>query len=183
MIKQFIIKNLISIHSGGLGGKIWSSIQLAAIPAVGVTITEKLIGWYIDSQIFIIILVGMLFVDLILGVWKHWKLHTFSFKRMIKGFMEKVGLLILFYFISEALIQIIADADLDSVYVKVPLKLIMFFYLAGNALVNMGIISNGKIPPLALLSRIEKFNKTLNIEDLNLKNNKDEKDIDSNNPE
>jgi len=182
MIKKFLIKNLISIHSGGLGGKIWSSAKLAAVPAAGISLTEKFTAWYIDSQVFIIILVAMLFVDLILGVWKHWKLHTFSFKSMIRGFMEKIVLLILFYFISEALIQIISDADLDSVYIKVPLKLIMFFYLAGNALVNMGIISGGRIPSLALLSRIEKFNKTLNIEDLNLKPQKDETDTNTNNP-
>jgi|GEM_PF-3947706 len=30
MIKKFIIDNLLSIHSGGMGGKIWGSIKLAA---------------------------------------------------------------------------------------------------------------------------------------------------------
>ncbi|KUJ56457.1 hypothetical protein [Chryseobacterium aquaticum] len=169
MIKQFVVKNLLAIHYGGVGSKIWSSFQLAAIPAIGLTISERLTGWYIDSQTFIQIMIGLLFVDLILGIWKHWKASTFSFKNMILGFMKKTSLFIFFYFISEALIQILSDADLDGVYVKLPLKLIMFIYLGGNALVNMGIISNGKIPPEILLKRIAKFNKTLNINDLNLK--------------
>lgn len=182
-MKEFLIKNLISIHSGGLGGKLWSSMKLAVVPAVGITTFEKITGWYIDSQTFIQLLVGTLFVDLILGVWKHWKLNTFSFKRMLSGFAEKIGLTVFFYFLSETLIQIIADADLDSVYVKVPLKLIMFFWIAGNALVNMGIITNGKFPPLAFLKRIEKFNKTLDMSAFNLNQISDEKDTISNNSE
>jgi hypothetical protein len=181
MLKQFIIKNLINLHSGSAGGKIFSALKLAAVPAVGLTITEKLSGWYIDSQSFIQIIIGTIFADLFLGVWKHWILSTFSFKKMLLGFIQKLFIVIVFYFLSEAFMQIISDAELDSIYVKVFLKFLLFIWLAGNALVNMGIITNGKFPPLAFLKKIQKFNESLDYKDLKI--NKDEKDINTDNTE
>lgn len=184
MIKQFLIKNLLILHSGNAVNKLFSSFKLAAVPAVGLSISERFIDWGVSNQVFISILVGTLFVDLILGVWKHLKMSTFSFKQMILGFCQKIGIVILFYFLSEALIQIISDADLDSIYVKVALKLMLFIYLAGNSLVNMGIITNGKFPPLYFLKRIDKFNKTGDVRAFNLKNKIDEnEDTNTNSPE
>ncbi|AZA73582.1 hypothetical protein [Chryseobacterium indoltheticum] len=178
MIKQFIINNLLAIHSSGVGGKMWSSLQLALVPAVGLTISERITGWYLESYVFIFILGFAIIADLVAGVWKHMKFNTFSPKKMMIGFSQKIGLVILVYFLTEAFIQIIADAELDSIYFKVASKIMIFIYPAGNALVNIGIITDGKFPPLAFLRKFEKFNKTLNINDLNLKNN--ETDIDSN---
>lgn len=175
MLRDFIIKNLMLIHSGDYINKFWASFQLMLVPAIGLTISEKLQLWYIDSQTFIQIMFGLLFADLGLGIWKHWKMSTFSFKDMLTGFMTKAILCIFFYFISEALVQILSDAKLDSVYAKMPLKLIIFIYLGGNSMVNMGIISNGKIPPKILLDRIKKFNETLDINDLTPDKNKNEK--------
>lgn len=181
-MKEFISNNLITIHSGGIGGKLWASFQLAAVPAVGLSISERFTGWYIDSQMFIIILIALLFADLFIGIWKHWKLRSFSFKKMLYGLCEKIAMTIVFYFLSEVIIQIIADAKLDSIYVKVAFKLIMFFYLGGNALVNMGIISNGKIPPVFFLKGIAKFNETGDIKLFNFKENQDESEDTDNNP-
>lgn len=181
MIKQFIINNLLAIHSSGVGGKMWSSLQLALVPAVGLTISERITGWYLESYVFIFILGFAIIADLVAGVWKHMKFNTFSPKKMMIGFSQKIGLVILVYFLTEAFIQIIADAELDSIYFKVASKIMIFIYPAGNALVNIGIITDGKFPPLAFLRKFEKFNKTLNINDLNLKNN--ETDIDSNSAE
>lgn len=177
MIKQFITNNLISIHSGGIAGKMWSSFQLAMVPAVGLTVSERITGWYLESYVFIFVLGLALIADLIAGIWKHMKFNTFSPRKMITGFSQKIALVILVYFLTEAFIQIISDAELDSIYFKVASKIMIFIYPAGNALVNIGIITDGKFPPLAFLKKFEKFNKTLNINDLNLKNN--ETDINS----
>jgi len=181
MIKTFIIKNLLILHSGNAGGKLLSTLKLAAVPAAGLSVAEKISGWYIDSQVYIQILLWTLIADLALGVWKHLNLSTFSFKKMIWGFTQKMFFVIVFYFLSEAFLQIISDAELDSVYVKVFLKFLLFIWPAGNALVNMGIITNGKFPPLAFLKKIHKFNETLDYNDLKI--NKDEKDTNIDNPE
>ncbi|CEJ71248.1 hypothetical protein BN1195_03593 [Chryseobacterium oranimense G311] len=181
MIKEFIIKNLISINSGGVGGKIWASLKLAVVPAAGFTISERISGWYVESKVFIWMLGFALIADLIIGIWKHAKNGSFSPKMMILGFCQKIGLVILVYFLTEAFIQIISDANLDSVYFKVATKLMIFIYPAGNALVNVGIITNGKFPPLGFLKKFEKFNKTLDVNVF--KQKEDEKDINSDTPE
>lgn len=184
MLKKFLITNLLILHSGTAGNKLWAAVKLSAVPAVGLSVSERFIGWYLESYVFIYMLGFALIADLIAGIIKHMKFHTFSPKKMIAGFAQKIGMVILVYFLTEAFIQIISDADLDSIYFKVATKIMIFIYPAGNALVNIGIITDGKFPPLAFLKKFEKFNKTLDISDLNLKSKKDEsEDININTPE
>lgn len=163
MIKQFLINNLLVIHSGSAANKLYSAFKLATVPAVGFSVSERMLGWYFESYVFIWMLCFAIIADLIAGIWKHLKNGSFSPKMMIMGFCQKIGLVILVYFLTEAFIQIIADADLDSVYFKVASKLMIFIYPAGNALVNVGIITNGKFPPLGFLKKFEKFNRTLDV--------------------
>lgn len=162
-IINFIVNNLISIHSGPVYSKVFSALKLAAVPAVGLSISERFTGWYVESFVFIWMLGFALVADLIVGIWKHLLNETFSPKKMLWGFGQKLGLIILVYFLTEAFIQIISDADLDSVYFKVATKLMIFIYPAGNALVNVGIITKGKFPPLGFLKKFEKFNNTLDV--------------------
>lgn len=174
MIKQFLIKNLLVIHSGPMANKLYSAFKLAALPAAGLSISERFTGWYIESQFFILLLMGGLLGDLILGVWKHLKLRTFSFKNLLLGFTEKMAIVTVAYFFTEAIMQIISDGDLDSVYFKVISKLTIFIFPAGNAAVNMGIITNGKFPFPFILKRIAKFNKSGDLGVFNMKNKTNE---------
>lgn len=179
-MKEFISNNLLTLHSGTAVNKIGAAFKLAAVPAVGISISERFTGWYIESFVFITMLGFALIADLIVGIWKHMRNGSFSPKKMLTGFCQKMGLVILVYFLTEAFIQIISDADLDSIYFKVASKIMIFIYPAGNALVNIGIITEGKFPPLAFLKKFEKFNKTLDIRDL--KNKSDETENNDNNP-
>jgi len=180
MIKEFIIKNLISIHSGGVGGKIWASVKLAAVPAVGLSISERITGWYLERETYIVILAFSLIADLILGVWKHLESHSFSFEKMLLGFTKKLVFSIVFYFFSEALLQILHDAKFDSLAVTGFLRFLLFAWPAGNVMVNMGILTGGKFPPLFVLNRISKFNKTGDLKEL--KNITNESENIDNNP-
>lgn len=178
-MKEFISNNLITIHSGGIGGKLWASFKLAAVPAVGLSIYERFTGWYIDSQVFVILLTGGLLGDLIIGIIKHLKLNSFSFKKMLLGFTLKMAIVTIAYFFTEAILQIISEGEMDSIYFKVISKLAIFLFPAGNAAINMGIITNGKFPPLGFLMKFEKFNKTLDINIFKQKENESE-NIDNN---
>ena len=73
MVKNFLIKNLLILHSGPAADKIVSAFKLAAVPAVGLSVTERITGWYIESQPFIIILTLALFFDLGVGIAKYLK--------------------------------------------------------------------------------------------------------------
>lgn len=173
-IINFIVNNLISIHSGPTYSKIFSALKLAAVPAVGLSISERFAGWYVDAQFFIILLTGGLLGDLIIGIIKHLKLHSFSFKKMLLGFTLKMAIITIAYFFTEAILQIISEGEMDSIYFKVISKLAIFLFPAGNAAINMGIITNGKFPPLGFLMKFEKFNKTLDVNIFKQKENESE---------
>lgn len=160
-MKQFIITNLLLIHSGNYHEKFLAIFKLALVPAAGISVMEKLSTWYIHNHFFIILLIGGLLGDLVMGIWKHLKKRTFSFKKLITGFIEKAGIIVVAYFLCESLIQIISDAELGTIYFKFVSKIMLFIFPAGNAFVNMGIVTDGKFPPLGFLKRFEKFNNDL----------------------
>lgn len=174
MLIQFLIKNLLILHSGNAGEKAYAAIKLTALPAAGISISQRITGWYIESQFFMFIMVFCLFGDLAIGIIKHLKLRTFSFSKMFIGFTKKLVLIVVFYFFSEALLQIISDGDMDSVWIKIFLKLLVFAWPAGNSAVNMGIITNGEFPFPFLLKRIKKFNESGDLSLFNFKPKKDE---------
>lgn len=181
-ISIFIVNNLLSIHSGSVASKVSATFKLAVVPAVGLTISERFTGWYFESQMFIVLLTTALFFDLGVGIAKHLKQHTFSFKSLLTGFMTKLGIVIVGYFLTEAFIQILSDADLDSVYFKVATKLMLFIYPAGNTFVNLGILSNGKFPSEGFMKRFDKFNKTFDVMVFKQKEKENETENTDNNP-
>jgi len=52
MLKQFLIKNLLTIHSSGVGSKIWIPVQLAVLLFARISLAEKVYGRYVDSRFF-----------------------------------------------------------------------------------------------------------------------------------
>lgn len=185
-MKNFIINNLLLIHSGSHVEKFMAILKLAMLPAAGISVMEKFSNWYIDNHIFIVLLIGGLIGDLVMGIWKHLKKHTFSFKKMMTGFIEKAAIIVVAYFLCESLIQIISDAELGTIYFKFVSKIMLFIFPAGNAFVNMGIVTDGKFPPLGLLKRFEKFNADLDLSAFKFNNpnhKKDEDENENNNPD
>ena len=160
-MKEIILKNALLIHSGTISQKFLAVFNLAAFPAVGFSLVETFSKWYLDNHVIVFLIVGAIICDLFIGVWKHLKLHTFSPKKMLTGFCEKAFIILIGYFLSESLVQILSDADFGTIYIKIVSRLMIFTYPAMNAFVNMGIITNGKFPPLGLIQRFEKFNKHL----------------------
>lgn len=177
-----ILTNLIQIQFGTMNEKIFAILKIAVLPTIGISFAEKITGWYFENFVFIALLIGAWIGDLVIGVWKHYKMDSISPKKMIFGFAEKGGIILIAYFIIEAVIQIMSDGDLDSIYFKIFTKILLFSYPAGNIAINMGIITNGKFPPLGFLKKFEKFNNSL---DLNVfKNSEDEsKNNPTDNPE
>ena len=74
-------------------------------------------------------------------------------------------------FLSESLVQIISETDFGAVYFKAISRLMLFIYPAGNAFVNMGIITSGEFPPAGLLKRFEKFNNNFDLNAFRDENN------------
>lgn len=162
MIK-FIARNLLLIHTGDMYHKFIGVVNLSIFPVLGLSIVERFTKWYIDNHLFILLILGALFADLFLGIWRHYKQKTFSFTALLTGFSTKIAVVTLAYFLCEGFTQIVEEGDIGSGYIKLAYRVMIFTYPTGNALVNMGIITEGKFPPLAFLKKFDKFNKTLDV--------------------
>lgn len=170
-MNDLILKNILLIHSGTISQKFLAVFNLTALPAVGFSLMETFSKWYLDNHLIVFLIVGAIMCDLFIGIWKHLKLHTFSPKKMLTGFCEKAFIILMGYFLSESLVQILSDADFGTIYIKIVSRLMIFTYPAMNAFVNMGIITNGKFPPIGLTKRFEKFNNHLDLNAFKFKDN------------
>lgn len=164
MIKEFIITNLMNIHTGTASQKILGTIKLAAAPAIGISLTERFIGWYIENQIFMSFVFVALSLDHILGSWVHYRKGDFSLKENIYGLFGKTTSVIVGYVLFEMVHQIVKDVDFIAIYFKVLLQLMVLLYPAGSAMGNLSILTNGKFPPVGWMKKLRKFNEEADLE-------------------
>lgn len=172
-ITAFIIKNLTLIHAGTAGQKTLAAIKLAAVPAVGLSLTERFAGWYIDNSAFISFVLMAICIDAILGGWVHFIKHDFNFRKLFWGFATKTMVLVFGYVLFEMIHQIVQDVEIIATYFKITLQLVVMLYPAGSALGNISILTNGKFPPIGWMKRLERFNNEGDIEILKPKKNEE----------
>ena len=117
---------------------------------------------YKDTE-FMAILVLCLISDMILGVWKHWKLCTFDFKELYTGVATKTAVSFLGMVIFNAFASIMNV--IPELYIGFMLigKVANLVYVGGSALNSMYVITGGKFPPVAFMDRLKKFNTTLDV--------------------
>lgn len=117
---------------------------------------------------FVRVLAMCLVLDLLMGVWKHLKLHTFDFKECYTGFLTKVFISIVGMLLFNALSSINELEQLPAIngYLLLVGKIMNIVYLGGSALSSMYVVSGSKFPPVAFMKRLKKFNNTLNVTDL-----------------
>lgn len=168
----FLIKNFTIIHAGTASQKTLAAVKLAAVPAVGLTLSERFAGWYIDNAAFISFVLIAICIDAIVGAWVHYIKHDFNFRKLFWGFATKTMVLVFGYVLFEMIHQIVQDVEIIATYFKVTLQLVVMLYPAGSVLGNISYLTNGKFPPIGWMKRLERFNLEGNIEIL--KPNKDE---------
>ena len=78
-----ILTNLIQIQFGTMNEKIFAILKIAVLPTIGISFAEKITGWYFENFVFIALLIGAWIGDLVIGVWKHYKMDSISPKKMI----------------------------------------------------------------------------------------------------
>lgn len=173
IFKTFIIKNLMNIHAGNATQKAIATAKLATLPAFGISLTERFVGWYIENQIFMTFVFLALFLDHILGSWVHWQKRDFSLKTNIYGLFGKTTSVIVGYILFEMVHQIVKDVDFIAIYFKVLLQLMVFLYPAGSAMGNLSILTNGKFPPVGWMNKLRKFNESADLETFKTKKDED----------
>lgn len=191
MIKSFLVKLLgklmipfAMLEQGNLWIKLEVSFGMALLFAPVAWLLKhiaELFGAYRpilskDSE-FIKILVLFLLIDLVCGIWKHWKNRTFDFKQLYFGLLTKVGISFLGMVLFNALSSV---DDLEAIptinsWLLLVGKIMNLVYVGGSAFSSMYIITGGKFPPVAFMNKLKKFNETLDISELS-KNEKKEED-------
>lgn len=122
-------------------------------------IEEKMVGWINGNQNYIILLIGVLIVDHLLGTISHaTKLFDFSFKKNVYGLFIKICLVCSVGFIFEGLCEMmIFKNSAIKLYTQDVLHIVVFMYPADSALKNSVILSDGRFPPRLLLDQLKEI--------------------------
>jgi hypothetical protein len=134
-------------------------------------ILEKITGWYIENQYYVLFVLGAIIVDHILGsIYHKFYKKDFAIKQNLIGLIVKVGLAVMVGFLFEGVnILITADdkfAELISGWTVMTLRLIVFLYPTMSALENSSAMTGGKFPPTGIFKKLKSFSETADLDDL-----------------
>ena len=173
-IKEFIVDNLVLLYKGSFSQKLLASAQLSLAPAAAVTRTERMSGWYVESEFFLFCLCVVLAIDHVLGSYVHWKVYNdFTFKDNLKGLITKLSILLVGFITLSVVNKVLEPIEFFKSYFSVLVQLMVILYPGSSALTNMSVLTGGKFPPSGLLDKIKNFHNSGDIDDL--KSKKDEK--------
>ena len=163
IILPFVVTNKLSLKFK-LGHILLTSFLLSPLA----WFSDLLKNHVILSQSFVKVLVILLFVDMVAGMMKHWKLHTFDWGELFKGLVVKVAISFMGMAVFNALASMEEFGAYPSLrdYVILVGKLCNFLYVGGSAFNNMYIVTDGKFPPAVWMKRFKKFSTTLDLKDL-----------------
>ncbi len=167
MWQKFLIP-LAYLENGTGAQKVTGTLMLtifAAPFAAFYTFLSKNI--FTDNQ-FLNWIVVCLIIDMVAGMWKHYKLHSFSWKRLYLGLLEKIGVSFLGMVLFNSIFSIHEWGGIDSAknYLILIGKLANLMYICGSCFNNLYVITGGKFPPVGWMRRMSNFNETLDTKNL-----------------
>ena len=165
-LKTFFIKHVVIIHKGVLSAKLKSSVILGSTFSPFALLLENLTNWYLSNVITIWIIMGAVLCDWAVGILKHIKCKTFSWKENAKGLLVKVAMIIFGGYLGEALPHFLGGENILSNGLIMALRLSVFMYPAASCWANMSIVTNGKFPPVGLMNKIKGFQQNFNVKEL-----------------
>ena len=165
-ILKFLMLNLIIIHKGTAFLKLKSTFIISLLTYPSIVILESVGEWFDINYMYVYFVFGAVAIDHILGTYVHgWIKKDFSVKQNIKGFLIKTTLIIFVDFLGNGVVHILGDNNLMSEYFKTMMRLMVFVYPAGSALMNASIISNGDFPFVGFLKKIKRFKENLDVDE------------------
>lgn len=161
-------------YTPNISEKVFYIFKMATIPAFFISIVETFSGWYIVDEKFMLIVFIAVALDHALGSIVHlFFKKDFSIKLNIKGLFIKLTGCIVGYVLFIMIHEIIKDEAFIAKYFKMVIQMMVLIYPAGSAILNLHIVTGGKIPPKWMIDRVTNFQNTGDIEQF--KFNKDEK--------
>lgn len=165
MTLVMVTKYLVTYHQAGFLGKL-KLICLISFPMSIITgISQSIRTWSVTNQEYISLVLLCIAIDHIIGTIVHaFKLKDFSIQSNIIGITKKIFLCALAGILFEAVHYTLKEVPLIYEYLKSVTRLIVVLYPAGNAFINMSILTNGKFPPFGWIKKIQAFNTNLDLE-------------------
>lgn len=174
-IREFILDNIVLLYKGSFSQKLLASAQLSLAPAAAVTLTERISGWYVESEFFLFCVCVVLAIDHILDSYVHLIiLKDFTFKGNLKELITKLSIISMGFIILSVINKVLEPIEFFKSYFSVLVQLMVIFYPSATALTNMSVVTGGKFPPSGLLKKIKNFEKTGDLESLKEKTESDE---------
>lgn len=161
-LQEFLIYNVLQLKL---------SLQLSGIMGVvglvSMNISEKLNLWFVENIDYVVIALGFVAVDHVLGSIVHYfYLKDWCWKKNIIGLLIKLSMVLSGGLIFEGLTHITIEQDLIYSYLKMTTRLLVIIYPGLSAMKSCRIITKGAFPPAALVGKFDGFNKDLDIEKL-----------------
>ena len=160
----FIIKNLVVIHKGSFLLKFKGTLAISLIGFPFAVLLDAAVDWFHIHIAYVSFVFGAVIIDHIIGSYVHAFIkRDFNIKTNIKGFFIKIFLIVCVAFLGRGIEHILGDESDLGKYVGVMLRLMVFIYPAGSALMNCSLLTGGKFPPIGFLEKLKRFNENLNI--------------------
>ena len=121
--------------------------------------------WFQSNQQFSSFVIICLIVNMIVGVWYHQKMRTFSWERFFKRNILMWVVLMLVYLMLEMLRQTAGDNFVGESF-KILIQITTLLYPISKSLKNIYILSNKQFPPAFIMEKIYNFEKSGNLKDL-----------------
>lgn len=168
----FLISSFWTIHKGPIILKLKSAFILSVSLSPVAYIIDRLCHWGMTNIDYILLVLGAIAVDHILGsIYHAYFKKDFTILKNIIGLSTKVALVVLVAFIFEGLNYIVKSDSFLKEYLIIVTRLCVFLYPAGSALMNSAEITNGVFPPIGIINWMKKFNTTLETGSPNQKSN------------
>lgn len=161
---SLLAQKLVLIHKGTVLMKLKATTLLSLVGSPFVFLGESIINWFHLNIEFVLFVFGAIIIDHLAGSYVHAYIKKdFSIKQNIKGFFIKTTLVILVFFLGRGIVSILGNDNTVALYFKIIMRLMVFIYPAGSALVNISIITNGKFPPIGFMKKLTKFNENMDL--------------------
>ncbi len=152
------------MHKGTAFLKFQSTFILAFMGAPFAFATEGVLDWFQLNAEFISFVFGAVILDHLIGSYVHAYIKKdFTLKKNVQGFLMKTALIVAVFFIGRGMVNILGEDNVIATYFRTIMRLMVFLYPAGSALVNCSIITKGTFPPLGFMKRISRFNSNLDL--------------------
>lgn len=154
------------IHKGTAIAKFKSTMYLAIITTAPMGLFEAISHWISSNGGYIFFVLLAIAIDYGVGIAVHIKKRDFSIKKNIVGVVTKMALVFAVGVLFEGFQFLHPDANIITQYLGLILRVMVFLYPAGSALMNVSVLTHGSFPPVGFMNKITKFNKDADIRHL-----------------